>query len=293
MSTAPRPLKGTLVDPIFGTASLHVAMKGKPLARTERASAADPDPCPFCLMALDVQNGLMIANDGDVARDILGSNQEAFTVQNRWSAFSSPSTCDLVIPFTHVEGLEDLTNLELDGFLAELLDQQTRRDATKLTSASFINVGAAAGGSLTHLHGQVVYSSAVNGISLKSLEANSLDADWALARQYDLTLADDSEARAWVAPSSTFPGEVRIDSKDLGSTSIILASIVSHFKTVPYNVLVRHYLNRCDGTLRCFMQVIPRVGSGIVYPELFGLTIVTSELADWATLLRSKESLGK
>lgn len=268
------PLPGTLTDPVTGRRAVHFDAAGKPLPQIRRVSAREPDPCPFCLMGQQVAGGAEHVDDGDVTRSVLDSTPVAYTIANRWSVFAAPNACDLVIAHRHVEGLEQLTRDELTVFI----DQLTRRQAAHPSDpVAFVNVGADAGGSLKHLHGQVVSSPYPTAVATGA----AVDADEDLARRYGLTVAA-GDARAWVAAAPTVAGEIRIRAEAATPLSDTLHRVVAHLDAWPYNIVIRRI---DDGHL--FTQVLPRLDRGIVYPEFFHVTVVGLDVRRWAATLSS------
>ena len=192
----------------------------------------------------------------------------------------------MVIPYQHVEGLEELDEPNLLGFFAELEAHQERRSQTHAESTIFVNVGAEAGGSISHLHGQVVSSGDPLGLPVNKVDEKSLQEDWSLAERFDLLVEEAREYRVWVAASPILAGEVRFDATSVSEVGFITQKVLPHFAEVPYNLMLRSYAHA--GKKRIFGQFIPRSDRGIVYPQLYGINIVTSDLAHWASSLRGE-----
>lgn len=269
----------TLVDPVWKRRALHRFMNGKPVVAQRRLSALQGNPCPFCELAAQANEGPDSVLDDGVPRRLLGRNLHAFTLANRWKALDGDG--DLTIASRHVEGLEELEPDELYGFFGELDAQATRRrnPGRGLTELMFVNVGLLSGGSVAHLHGQFVSSTLP--LTGGPVRRGSVLEDWELAREHDLVLLDADGARAWVAAAPLFPGELRILT-DADSLAASIYPYLGHFSNLAYNLVIHSVI----GGSELFAQLLPRRDHGIVYTQFVNTTVVTFDLNQWADQLR-------
>jgi len=230
-------------------------------------------------MGSAVLEGNTALDDGDVERPLLSHSPHTFTIENRWSIFPPPGLCHLVIPYRHVEGLEDLTSEELEDLLVELEQHLTRCEEGKPSGTFFVNVGADAGGSIAHLHGQVVVPPQPVGVKI---ETQQIDEDWKLALNFGLTIAKEQTTLSWVPAAPEYLGEIRFLVAGATELSGALVPTLPHLAGFPYNLLARHIEN----TSELFVQLVPRIDRGISYQSLFGVTPVGLDLPSWANLLR-------
>lgn len=289
------------IDPITKKTSIHNYLVGKPRIKTERIlNHVEGQYCDFCHLTRQViknRNKKITDTDG-FTRNILDSSDTAYSIANRWGlldetyASGNPKeSSEVVISKNHVHSLEELTERQARD-LGELLERRyhAMRRHYK-TVACFINCGVNAGGSLAHLHGQVVGSNTETNpepVSSTGVEGNtkgcSVCDDVSLAEKYDTLIVKENPV-TYIPYSPTVNMEVRsvvpcgraadVGSDLIASMRVVLKSLQKLGKNVPYNIIMR-YGNHS------YAQMFLRIDSGIIYPTIFNLTpitINTSELA--------------
>ena len=213
------------LDPISGKHSLHNYLKGKPKIKVKRIlNYVDGQHCDFCHISkqVDRKRSRKITDNDGFARDILESNDSAYSIANRWSLLETNETdkesSEVIIIKDHAHSLEELTAKQAED-LGDLLEK--RYYAMKKyykNVACFINCGVNAGGSLAHLHGQVVGSnleittgSYLQSETVKSEKPCTVCEDWSLAEKHN-TVISNGNLKTYIPYSPISNLEIRISS---------------------------------------------------------------------------------
>jgi len=271
-------------DPVTGVIALVPDMKGKPLPSVTRADIAERSPCPMCLMCATDDGSSMF--DGEVSRPVLDRLGRFSSVPNRWPALAGPA--EMLLGDEHVTSLEAMTPEDAVDMLM-LLDRRYRALTQEFPSAAaFMNVGVGAGGSLPHVHAQVVASTSSQGERLDRCSARvGVQRDIEVAREEGLVIVEDERGVAWVAYAPSTSVELRVSARstaDGASLTTEMVKAVGSRACWPYN-LVWH------GGDQPFVQWLSRIDSGRIYPELFD-RIIAQDPGAFASAIRGARSTG-
>lgn len=287
-------LNETRTDPVSGFRSVHPNLSGKPLPSNQRIATADPDPCPFCLMGVDVQAGSASLNDGVSTRPLLQSSATAYAIANKWGMFGSDHA-EIVTPLEHVPDLESLSVDAATDLFGLVFERHEKVAARNLNALAFINVGLQSGGSLTHLHAQVVGSPHPRSpLGEGFASADGISDDLSAARNRGLMVSEGHHGAVYVAPSPIVSGEVRVISSSLdGAARLSLATVqaIAGIAYWSYNVVIHP---ATDSTHRAgrpgqnLVQILPRFDLGIIYPMFLGTALSTLDQAAYAQNLSSR-----
>lgn len=255
-------------DVLTGVVSVHLKPSNKPMPPAIRLMPPDRTPCPLCVMAAskDYESGFV--NDGQSEIKLSKRSVSTFSFENLWPVFSDAPS-ELVCPKTHVHAIEDLSREEADDLFGLLHARYTELASRSKSVLPFVNVGHNAGGSLSHLHAQLVSTSAAPAERWHRLLSSShlLDKDIALATAADLVVKDDHNGSVYVAYAPSFPGEIRIVADTPSALHALIhettTALASSIGAWPYNVVP-------VWAERPFAQLIPRLDVGITYPTYLG-----------------------
>lgn len=268
-------------DPVTGLMVQAPNFKGKPLPSATRVDILGRSPCPLCRMCETNDGSQMF--DGEVSRPVLDRLGRFSAVMNRWPALPGPA--EMLIGDEHVTSLEVMGPKEAIDMLL-LLDRRYRSLAQEFKSvAAFMNVGAGSGGSLPHVHAQVVASPSPPGAQLaRCLARVGVQSDIATAKTEGLVIAEDERGVAWVAHAPSASVELRISAISVDAGASLTAEMVRTIGAVvcwPYN-LVWH------GGEQPFVQWLARIDSGRVYPDIFDRVIAQDPLVFAAALKKAR-----
>ena len=249
-------------DPVTGVFVQAPNLTGKPLPSITRVDIAERAACPLCRMS-ETNDGFQMF-DGEVSRPVLDRLGHFSAVMNRWPVLPGPA--EMIIGDEHVTSLEAMS-LENATDMLLLLDRRYRALAQEYKSvAAFMNVGAGSGGSLPHVHAQIVASSAPAGSRLvRCRERVGVQRDIEIARSEGLIITEDDRGIAWVpyAPSASL--ELRVSGLSVAGGASLAAEMLHTIGSIvcwPYN-LVWH------GGDQPFVQWLARIDAGRIYPEIF------------------------
>ena len=278
------------IDPVTGFRSVHPDQRGKPTSGNQRILTPDPDPCPFCRMAADIRAGAVEVYDGAAIRPVLDVTERVFAVPNRWGIFGDEHA-ELVLPLHHVADVESTdvdTMVDLLTVVARRWELMEERD---LAALGFINVGVQAGGSLRHLHAQVV-GSTVGRSEMGNRLARGIGRheDVDNARRHDLVLVEVPRGLAYLTATPVCAGEVRIVADDLRTAAELIWRLNAAAASVAswsYN-LILSFPRPDDGAPAggVLVQWLPRFDLGIVFPYFFDTAISSIDLSGYAVSMR-------
>ena len=261
----------TREDVLTGVISVHPKRKNKPMPPAVRIMPPDRSPCPLCVMSSSSTYEDGFATDGQSQVKLSKHSAHTFSFQNLWPVFDDGPS-ELICPRSHVHAIEDLSNEEACDMLNLFHDRYLNLAEQHKTVFPFINVGHNAGGSLSHLHAQLVTTSAAPAERWERLLGSShlIEKDMSFARAADLVVKDDASGSVYVAYAPSFSGEIRIVADTtqglhslIHDTATALATSIGDW---PYNVIP-------VWADRPFAQLIPRLDVGITYPTYLGTCV--------------------
>lgn len=259
-----------------------------------------PEPCQFCRLSVDRPvAGQTVVEDDGTARPVLAAGVGSFAVQNRWPLFDGLSPDDpehgsseVHLAYRHVTCLEDAEREETAAIgrllweRRELLAQQYR------TTVAVVNVGVNAGGSVAHLHGQVVAANVDGGAvcpqpatecAVCADVADSAARDQVAFRGEATTMyvpgAPGCNLDLRVAATACTPGTAATGGALLTVVRDALLAARALGLNWPYNVTLH-------AGAHPHAHLFARVDSGTVYPTWFGVTAVGTDLRVLAQQLR-------
>jgi galactose-1-phosphate uridylyltransferase len=249
-------------DPVTGVLVQAPNLAGKPLPSATRVDIAERAACPLCLMS-ETNDGFQMF-DGEVSRPVLDHLGRFSAVMNRWPVLPGPA--EMIIGDEHVTSLEAMSPENATDMLL-LLDRRYRALAQEFKSvAAFMNVGAGSGGSLPHVHAQIVASPSPSGEYLARCSTRvGVQRDIEIAREVGLIVIEDDRGIAWVAYAPSASLELRVSGLSVTGGASLAAEMARTIGSVvcwPYN-LVWH------GGDQPFVQWLARIDSGRVYPDIF------------------------
>jgi galactose-1-phosphate uridylyltransferase len=277
----------TRVDFVTGTVTLHRQLEGKTLKIPQRTSLELPagSECRFCQMGSENPG----AGVGSLIEDIIEQNEKAFALENK-RPMLTPGTLEenqihgageVVILRRHLEALHEAA-LDETRELLNLLDRSARRlGETWSNTAGFGSIGEQAGGSVAHLHLQMLGSDRTHKFhpSLHTLKACQKQAE---KNQLGVT------PNIWVpwAPQSNFELRVGDTERRDGTWEELagdLKSVVDTWETLDY----RWAYNLTFHTKPTrWIQVLPRYSQGIGFISTLGVATVTVNQEEYARKLR-------
>ena len=175
------------IEPLTKVRTILPDIKDKPLPRKPLLTPPDIDPCPFCLLASQLPSPTLTDKFGP--RPLLASNDSSYLIPNHWPILSSlEGTSLLAIPLEHVVAFEDLQLQALAPFM-DLIQTAYHSHLPDSTKLAFLNIGIGAGGSVPHLHAQLVSAPIPATDILTTLNnPQAVKADLLAAIQQTLTL---------------------------------------------------------------------------------------------------------
>lgn len=292
-------------DPLTDRRAAITASPGKPLPVIPR-DVRDPGEadCPFCPLAGQARRigDELVERDGHVrvVRDI---SPVAVVLENPYSIFGAddPATDDqvgagvseVVIFREHHTCLEPVSDADVRGLAAVLERRRALLEKRFDVVEVLINVGANAGGSIAHLHGQVLAAN-VPGSPVCYEDRDGQCAtcmDVALAGQALLVTTLRAGCTGYVpfAPSNNL--ELRVagpcGTPVADAAPVMLEMAAGMLRALdtaghvwPYNVLIH-------GGRHPHLHVLLRTDPGVVYPRAFNLVPVNADLAALARTIRT------
>lgn len=258
----------TREDVLTGAISVHPKLSSKPMPPAVRLMPPDRSPCPICMMASSADYGNGFVSDGQSEIRLSKYSVSTFSFENLWPVFSDGPS-ELICPKIHVHAVEDLSSDAASDLFNLFHARYLELASSNKSVLPFVNVGHNAGGSLSHLHAQLVSTSAAPAERWNRLLSSShlLDKDISLATAADLVVKDDHSGSVYVAYAPSFPGEIRI----VADTPSALHSLIHEATTAltmsigawPYNIIP-------VWAERPFAQLLPRLDVGITYPTYLG-----------------------
>lgn len=270
-------------DNISNVFSIHPDFSTKPVPHAPRQLHPHKSDCSFCVFAKEIAPGSQFVGSGEDKREILTQTNNFFCILNRWGVFSNNSS-ELVISKCFFQGMEELSYEQAVEFI-NLIKSRWGVRSSFGDCLAYLNVGVQSGGSINHLHAQVVNSPTGFSEPAKNLTSFSyIDLDILEAKNSDLVLEATPGALSYIPNLPFGPAEVRVFGDNLENASkLILSAIrmISNKTQWAYNI-VFHF--RIDDD-RLFAQILPRYDLGLIYPNFFNAVIVGLDAKRYKELL--------
>lgn len=246
-------------DKITSFKNINVTLDGKPRKIFGRVFP-DSNKCVFCNYKVDLEPN---------SNMILAENSSCFVIKNKWGIFNSEA--EVIVTNKDVNVINHLDIEEIINFITMLYERYQLNKNIFKNVLTFINVGLFSGGSIEHLHGQVV---GVNE-NLSEVGASFYDIDkilFDINNSYTerLVLSGENGSVIYIPVAGLVGGEIRIlsdDIKSLASALFILLNAIDIFYSYSYN-LVFHYIDN-----KYFVQYLPRHEIGIIFPTYLDTSI--------------------
>ncbi len=247
-------------DIISGYNNLYIDLSKKPRNLIKRSFPESGDNCIFCNYSEQILSGRDKLVDGTL---VIDQKNNDFVINNKWGIFNNDA--ELIISGGHVKTINELT-IDKAVNLLTLFKRRVLLNKEKFENTlSFFNIGVLSGGSIEHLHGQVVgvdseISSFGRGfLSLEVIESdinNSINRDLIVIKEDDVNFI-------YIPQAGLIGGEVRIYSDSIDKVSILLNNLlnsIDKFSEFSYN-LIFHFIDN-----KILVSYLPRHELGIIYP---------------------------
>jgi hypothetical protein len=270
-------------DNISNVFSIHPDFSSKPVPSAPRQLHPHKSDCPFCSFARELTPDCQYVGSGEDKRAILAQTNHFYCILNRWGVFSNNSS-ELVVSKCFFQGMEELSYEQAVEFINLLKCRWEFRSGFGECLA-YLNVGVQSGGSINHLHAQVVNTlSGFSEPAKKLTSFSNIDSDILEAKNLDLVLESSPGALSYIPNLPFGPAEVRVYGDNLESAAELTLSairMISNKTQWAYNV-VFHF--RIDDD-RLFAQILPRYDLGLIYPNFFNTVIVGLDAKRYKELL--------
>lgn len=247
-------------DIISGYNNLYIDLSNKPRNLIKRSFPESGDNCIFCNYSEQILLGCDRLIDDTL---VIDQNNNDFVINNKWGIFNNEA--ELVIAGSHVRTINELRVDKVLNLL-NLFKRRVLLNKEKFKNTlSFFNIGVLSGGSIEHLHGQVVgVDSEISsfGRGFFSLEVIENDITNSLSRDL-IVIKEDEENYIYIPQAGLIGGEVRIYSDSIDKVSILLNNLLNAldiFSEFSYN-LIFHFIDN-----KFLVSYIPRHELGIIYP---------------------------
>ena len=246
-------------DNISSFKNINVLLDGKPRKILGRVFP-ESDECIFCIYKLNLEQN---------SDKILAKNNGAFVIKNKWGIFNDDA--EVIIADKHVNIINKLNYEDNFNFLSMLFERYQINKNIYKNVLIFINIGIFSGGSIEHLHGQVVgVNENLSDIGSSFYNIDKIMQDISTSYNERLVLSSENGSIIYIPVAGIVGGEIRILSDDISSLVVSLVSLLNSIDSnynYSYN-LVFHFI---DG--KYFAQYLPRHEIGIIYPMYLNTSI--------------------
>jgi len=246
-------------DTVTNFKNVNVKLDGKPRKILGRVFPENSE-CVFCNYKINLEPN---------SNMILSENSSCFVIKNKWGIFNADS--EVIISNKDVNVINHLDIKDNTDFLTMLYDRCRINKNIYKNVLTFINIGMFSGGSIEHLHAQVV---GVNenlskvGESFNEMEKILLDIGNSFVER--LVISSENGSIIYIPHAGLVGGEIRILAYDIKSLASALANLLNAIDisySYSYN-LVFHIIDK-----KYFVQYLPRHEIGIIYPTYLDTSI--------------------
>jgi len=239
--------------------NINVKLDGKPRKNLGRVFPESGE-CVFCNYKLNLEPN---------SNMILSENSSCFVIKNKWGIFNSDA--EVIVTNKDVNVINHLDMEEIINFLSMLYDRYQLNKNIYKNVLTFINVGLFSGGSIEHLHGQVVgVNENLSKVGESFCDLDNILLDIGNSYTERLVLSGENGSVIYIPYAGLVGGEIRILAEDIKSLASALSNLLNAID-ISYNYsynLVFHYIDN-----KYFVQYLPRHEIGIIYPTYLDTSI--------------------